>query len=156
MNLKKSDRMANHQHLQKAKSFEDLDEFVGRLWNGEEEMHAIEESLAKRINGHLYPLDPPPPRATQEAMEQELVNNPLHSAEPAEYGSTETMKSVVGKVFNQSGETTPTESKNPEPVTTNAPLMPSARDRLMKPALISGEDAPTPSPTPTPERAACV
>ena len=155
MHLKKSERQVLHQKLSKAKSFEDLDDFVGGNWNGAEEMRAIEESIAKRVNGDLYALDPPPPKDVQEAMEKELVEG----AEDVVANGQLLAKSVVGKALSESdsvsGQTTPTDSKNPEPVTTNAPLMPSAREQLTKPALISGEDIPTPSPTPAPEKAFC-
>lgn len=150
VHLKKADRQALHQQLQKAKKYDDLDAFVGGRWNGEEEMRAIEQSLEKRVAGHLHSLDPPPPKSVQEAMEKELLDSPQFDAENATDEQTE---SAVTNGHKQSGETTPTERKNPEPVTTNAPLMPSAKERLMKPALISGEDVPTPSPTPAP---ACV
>lgn len=155
MNLKKSERQVLHQQLSQAKSYEDLDAFVKGLWTGKEEMRAIEESIAMRVDGQLYALDPPPSKDVQETMEEELAEGIENIAASGQLLAKSVMVKALSESDSTSGQTTPTERNNPEPVTTNAPLMPSARERLTKPALISGDDVPTPSPTPSPERAAC-
>ncbi|EJC98800.1 FMN-linked oxidoreductase [Fomitiporia mediterranea MF3/22] len=145
--VKKAERQRLTEKLHRAKSYEDLDEFVGSLWNGDEELREIENSIAARVNGVLYPLDPPPPKAMQEKMEKELINSVSNGMDA---GRSDALLNAGSLENEPTPSKTPPDRENPEPVSTNAPLLPVNEQLIPIPALVIGEDAPTPSPTPRP------
>lgn len=133
--LTKSERQKLHDKLtsSRVKSYDDLDEFVGGVWNGEEEMAEIIRSIeAREENANIYSLEPPPPREVQERMENELIESP-----PAnDPENSEQESEIPTPIF------TPPDRENPEPVSQDAPLLP-LNDRLV---LLSGIETPTPPP----------
>ena len=144
--LTKSERHKLHDKLSHAKSYDDLDEFVGGVWDGEEEMAEIKRIIESREENDLrYSLEPPPPKEVQEQLENELFE-----ALPPGNTETETVTENQDEESETStstptltSTTTPPDRENPEPVTQNAPLLP-VNDRL---ELLSGLDTPTPAPT---------
>ncbi|KAI5115943.1 hypothetical protein M0805_004940 [Coniferiporia weirii] len=139
--LKKAERQQLQDKILRAKSYDDLDDFVGGLWNGDEEMQKIVHSIQSRVNGVLYPLDPPPSKEDQEKLENDLSSTPGSSAEAGDSAMTNAAELALS---------TPPDRENPEPATLDAPLMPSNERLVTLPSLISGKDVPTPSPTPAP------
>ncbi|PAV22671.1 FMN-linked oxidoreductase [Pyrrhoderma noxium] len=144
--LTKSERHKLHDKLSRAKSYDDLDEFVGGVWNGEEEMAEIKRIIESREeNDPRYSLEPPPPKEVQEQLENELFealppgNTETETVTENQEEESETSTSTP----TLTSTTTPPDRENPEPVTQNAPLLP-VNDRL---ELLSGLDTPTPAPT---------
>ena len=146
--VRKAERQELVQKLHRAKSYDDLDEFVGGLWNGDEEMREIEKSINSRVNGTLFPLDPPPSKSILEEAKE-----PAESLEAMDIEAKENIEPATPMGDFLPKEiiiATPLDRENPEPVSTNAPLLPSNERRIELPALLLGEETPTPSPTPRP------
>ncbi|KAH8119724.1 FMN-linked oxidoreductase [Phellopilus nigrolimitatus] len=148
---KRAERQEFRTILSRAKSYDDLNEFVGELWNGEEELWEIAKSLESRVNGALYPLEPPPPRPAQEkvTLEDGLVtsSNTVVTSE----ASVVVMEGTGDKEEDEDPLSTPPDRENPEPASLNAPLLPTNERRMTLPSLVSGREIPTPSPSPAPK-----
>jgi tRNA-dihydrouridine synthase 2 len=166
--LKKSERKDIRDVLSRAKSYEDLDEFVGGMWNGEDEMKEIVRCIESR-----------PSRATEEkgknlvdlaklltasiarhAQPKNAEATGGASSKPQESSSGGLPSSAVNPIDGTNVEdddatpdddaalSTPPDRVNPEPDALKTPRLP-LNDKLMPiPAMISGRDAPTPTPTP--------
>lgn len=107
-------------------------------------MQEIEKSIEARVDGALYLLGPPPAKEDQEKLENELIDSILDLTNAGECAAPS-----ENSVPSDEPLSTPPGRENPVPVSTNAPLLPSNCGLISLPAMISGEDAPTPSPTPT-------
>lgn len=142
--LKKAERVQLRETINRAKTYADLDDFVGGVWNGDEEMLEIIKSIESRVNGTLYPLDPPPSRVEQMRMEDKLAEEKAYtvlvgvSAAEAATDATQPLS------------TPPELRENPEPDTLSTPRLPLNERLAHLPSLISGQDFPTPTPTPAP------
>ncbi|KAL5519406.1 DUS2 [Sanghuangporus vaninii] len=147
--VRKAERQNIVQQIHRAKSYDDLNEFVGGLWNGDEEMREIERSIDSRVNSVLYPLEPVSLRSIQEEAREEAEEN-LKSLYIDSKENLEPVTPMGDLWVKEIVSATPLDRENPEPASTNAPLLPSNERRLSLPALILGEDTPTPSPTPRP------
>lgn len=143
--VKKAERRKLVEQLHRAKSYDDLDELVGGLWNGDEEMRNIETSIQLRATGVMYTLDSPPPRVIQNGPDDDLTesSNSRQDKEPI---------TPLDEDALTGGATlfTPRDRENPEPAVSNAPLLPANARLIPLPAMIIGQDVPTPSPTPKP------
>lgn len=137
--LKKAERVKLRETLSRAKTYTDLDDFVGGVWNGEEEMLEIIKSIESRVNGTLYPLDPPPSREEQKRMDEEKLDEEKDGVSAAEATNA-----------SQPLSTPPELRENPEPDALATPRLPLNERLVHLPALVSGQDFPTPTPTPAP------
>lgn len=109
--------------MARAKRYEDLDTLVGGVWDGEEEMREIVRSIEARTGAHALEA---PERAPERSRSMEV-----EATVPEELG-------VTG--------TPPEQRPNPELITLATPREPLNARRMAVPALVSGQDAPTPTP----------
>ena len=108
-------------------------------------MREIERSINSRVNGVLYPLDPTP----LGGMHEHVEGRPMNDTDPKE--TKELITPVDSNTFvDDPASSTPLLSENPEPVSSNAPFLPANERHIPLPAMIIGQDIPTPSPTPKP------
>lgn len=130
--MKKSERQELQLKLHKAKKYDDLNGFVGNIWNGEEEMKEIARAIDSRALGILN-VDLP---LAEEGERREGESTADQITTPIEGGN---INNISGFFTPQMCEPIPTPS---------APLMPSNDRRLA--SLVSLQDIPTPTPTPRP------
>ena len=130
--LKKSERQELQLKLHKAKNYDDLNNFVGNVWNGEEEMKEIVKTIESRALG-LSSIDLPQIEA--ENVESETTDATNDQITTPVEGTNDTSAFFTPQIM--------------EPIPTpGAPLMPPNDRRLA--ALVSLQDIPTPTPTPRP------
>ncbi|THH10406.1 hypothetical protein EW145_g1353 [Phellinidium pouzarii] len=134
--MKKAERQQLQNKISRAKSYDELNDFVGGLWDGAEEMQKIVKSIESRVDGVLYAFDPPPSQETQMRLENDMLDTSASSMAEAEYLVTPTGAEAEKEVILS----TPPERENPEPPTLNAPLLPSNEQLLALPSLISELD----------------
>ena len=159
--LKKADRVNFREILSRAKSYDDLDELLDGLWNGDQEMEEIIDSVKSRVNGALYPLDPPPSLVEQLKLEEKLYEETSQGAIQCKTPlQTETASEVLYRDIDDPSDgvaedappisTPPEKRENPELAALATPKLPLNERLAALPALVSGQDLPTPTPTPGP------
>ena len=157
--LKRADRVKFRDSLSRAKSYEDLDELLDGLWNGDKEIEEISESIKLRVNGVLYPLDPPPTLKAQLDLEEKSYEKIIHRAilcKTPQKVEKASEALYVDEHSDRAAEealpisTPPEKRENPELAALATPKLPLNERLAALPALVSGQDLPTPTPTPGP------
>lgn len=166
--LKKPERKEIRDMISRAKSYDDVDAFLGGTWNGEEEMMEIvkriearvrrgnedvasEEGkglvdLAKMLAASIsYQVPPTTPALTlPPTTPPSLATTDLCSSAPdSRYDYDDDEASFEAPL------STPPDTVNPEPDALRTPRLPLNEKMMTVPAMISGRDVPTPTPTPT-------
>lgn len=118
--------------INKAKKYDDLNDFVSNRWDGADEMREIIDTIDSRAIG-IQQVDLPPIETVETT---DLRTDQAHSE------STTPVEEADAFVTPQFNGSIPTPG---------APLLP-ANDRRLA-SLLSLQDVPTPSPTPRPRTA---
>ena len=145
------------QAIAQAKGYDDIEKRVGP-WTGEQEFAQIVEAIEAR-NGERQPKvedDEPaasemtattvnvPETATVEAAKDAEQENSPAVSDTAESATLSTVSSQ-----DMYDLKTPVRCHSPDPALLRAPLGPANESRMPVPALVSGEDIPTPTPSQT-------
>ncbi|GJE89711.1 tRNA-dihydrouridine synthase family protein [Phanerochaete sordida] len=136
-----------------AKRYEDLDALVGP-WTGAHEFAQIVQAIEARAGDRQpkvdddAPTDPAPAPST--AVEAAAAADALAKAAEQENSpaASDGESATLSTASSQPAELkTPVQSHSPDPALLRAPLVPANESRLPVPAMVAGEDVPTPTPT---------
>lgn len=144
VNMSKADLKGIRAAIQKAKGYDDMEQYIGN-GTGEEEFReivaAIEKRDGQRVKVQVVHHDPAAAASTQaktsEAKSEDASRSPQAGQSPSSTPSTADSKDGL--------HTPPTGTFDPSVM--NAPLVPANEMRMPLPAMVTGE-LPTPTPTP--------
>ena len=146
INMSKADLKGIRAAIQKAKGYDDMEQYIGK-GTGEEEFReivaAIEKRGGQRAKVQVIHHDSVAAASTQEVKTGDAKSEDVSQdlAAPAR-----TPTSTVSASDNKDGLHTPP-TGTVDPSVMNAPLVPANDMRMPLPAMITGE-LPTPTPTP--------
>ncbi|KAF8633547.1 hypothetical protein AX15_001349 [Amanita polypyramis BW_CC] len=133
--MKRSEGTRLREKLSRAKSYEDMSDFVDNLWTGAEVFREVVQAIESRL-----------PREHRPTMSHQILEGPV-----ATNTSTDGSPGSPSEV-ELSGTVTPSGTQNPEPPGSGAPLLPNEQRKPL-PSIITGQNALTPTPTPNSSQA---